>query len=362
MKKLLLEFNQFIACWRRYISKRLHQVFFRFEGTKDSLVSRLTFGRGKLARPFVHTGMASLVILGMALAPLIASSYPDLASNPWHETAPSSAVLSAIAQEETSTIISDKPRSEVVNYTVGSGDTVSSIAKKFDVSVDTIRWANSLPSISSIKPGQTLKILPVTGILHKVTKGETIYSISKRYQADAQSMIDYPFNSFSDDETFALAAGQSIIVPDGVMPNEKLWSPGQQYVARRTPDAGAVSAVGAFVWPTSGNISQGFRWYHQAIDIANKAAPAILAADAGKVMTAGWPDNVGYGNRVIIDHGNGYKTLYAHLSKVYVSVGQSVNRGDQIGQMGSTGRSTGIHVHFEVYKGGTRVDPLSVLK
>jgi murein DD-endopeptidase MepM/ murein hydrolase activator NlpD len=87
-----------------------------------------------------------------------------------------------------------------------------------------------------------------------------------------------------------------------------------------------------------------------------------LAADSGKVILAGWPDGRGYGNRVLIDHGNGYQTLYAHLLKIYVSEGQTVNRGDQIGQMGSTGRSTGIHLHFEILKSGSQIDPLLVLK
>src|SRR5690606_11476883 len=98
-------------------------------------------------------------------------------------------------------------------------------------------------------------------------------------------------------------------------------------------------------------ISQGFRFYHQAIDIANKAGGAILAADAGTVTVAGWPDNYGYGNRVMIDHGNGMVTLYAHMSRIRVVVGQTVNRGDIIGDMGSTGRSTGTHLHFEVRQG-----------
>ena len=105
-----------------------------------------------------------------------------------------------------------------------------------------------------------------------------------------------------------------------------------------------------------------FYWYHKGIDIANKAAPDVLAADSGKVVIAGWPDGYGYGNRVLIDHGNGYRTLYAHLSRIYVIPGQTVTRGSAIGKMGSTGRSTGVHLHFEVIKGGSYLSPLSMLK
>ena len=97
-------------------------------------------------------------------------------------------------------------------------------------------------------------------------------------------------------------------------------------------------------------------------DIANRGGPAVLAADAGRVIVAGWPDGNGYGNRVMIDHGNGYKTLYAHLSKIYVVQGQSVARGAAIGQMGSTGRSTGTHLHFEIIQNGVHLNPLNFLR
>jgi murein DD-endopeptidase MepM/ murein hydrolase activator NlpD len=356
------EWRDFFRAWYQFIYKRLHFSFVKFEAGKGFLVGRLMFGRGKLARPFVHSGMAALVILGMAFAPLIANSYQGFAKSPWQEVAPPSAVLSAATTEqEMTTVISEKPRAEIVNYEVQFGDTVSGIAQKFGISIDTIRWANNLKSISSIKPGQILRILPVTGIAHKVKKGDTIYSIAKHYSTDPQGIVDFPFNSFANDETFALAVGQGLIVPDGVMPKAKPWAPGV-YIARKTPDAGTVVASGVFVWPASGTISQPFRWYHRGIDIANRSVPPVLAADAGKVVLAGWPDNRGYGNRIMIDHGNGFKTFYAHLSRIYVTVGQTIKRGDQIGQMGSTGRSTGIHLHFEVHRSGVQIDPLGVLR
>jgi murein DD-endopeptidase MepM/ murein hydrolase activator NlpD len=360
-KNFLKDFVFFIKVWRFYILRKAIWVFSKFEKWKDFLVERLIFGRGKLTRPFIHSGMAALLILGMALAPLIASS--GFAKDSWEEEISPSAVLSSAVSSEpqTTTLISEKPRAEIVNYTVKPGDTVSGIAKKFGISIDTIRWANNLESISSIKPGQVLKILPVTGVAHKVKKGETIYSIAKYYSTDPQGIVDFPFNTFSNDETFALAVGQILIVPDAVMPKETPWQP-SAYIARKTPDAGTVVASGIFVWPASGTISQPFRWYHKGIDIANKAGPVVLAADAGKVILAGWPDSIGYGNRVIIDHGNGYQTLYAHLAKIYVVAGQTVKRGDQIGVMGSTGRSTGIHLHFEVHKNGVAVDPLTILR
>jgi murein DD-endopeptidase MepM/ murein hydrolase activator NlpD len=251
---------------------------------------------------------------------------------------------------------------EIVDYDVQSGETLSTIAEKFGLQVDTILWANGLDNVKvKIKEGQTLKIPPVDGVIHKVKKGETVYSIAKKYSTNPQGMVDYPFNEFTNDETFAVAIGQVLMVPDGVMPQPEV-APASTIAKVLTPDAGAVSALGAFVWPASGGISQEYRFYHKAIDIANRSGGPVLAADSGRVTVAGWPDNSGYGNRVMIDHGNGYVTLYAHMSKVSVSPGQSVNRGDVIGYMGSTGRSTGVHLHFEIRAGGSLQNPLNFLK
>ena len=138
--------------------------------------------------------------------------------------------------------------------------------------------------------------------------------------------------------------------------------PSAPRIRQITPDAGTVVASGQFVWPTAGSITQRFVWYHKGVDIANRTAPNILAADSGRVVIAGWPDANGYGNRVIIDHGNGYKTLYAHMSKIFVISGQTVSRGSAIGQMGSTGRSTGAHLHFEIIQNGVYLNPLNFLK
>jgi murein DD-endopeptidase MepM/ murein hydrolase activator NlpD len=244
----------------------------------------------------------------------------------------------------------------VTNYTVVDGDTVASIANKFGISQDTVRWANNL-SGDKIKVGDSLKILPVTGIAHTVVKGDTVYSIASKYDAEAQAIVDFPFNTFTNDETFELAIGQTVIVPDGVMPTIAATPRARQM----TPDAGTVAASGQFVWPTQGVITQYFSWYHPGVDIANNAEPLDVAADSGVVIHAGW-DASGYGNMVMIDHGNGFKTLYGHLSVVSVINGQHVGKGDVIGRMGSTGHSTGPHTHFEIYQNGVRVNPLLYLK
>ncbi len=344
-----------------FLFHRLRLSFFKFEAGKKVFAAALYKRRGKLASKFVHTGMAALAGIGVFIAPIVANEFPGRNIDPWSVSSAPSVLASATEEDATETIVSDRIREKIIEYTVAAGDTISSIAQKFNVSEDTIRWQNKLDKKGTIKVGQKLEILPVTGVSHKVQKGDTVYSIAKKYDASPQAIVDFPYNTFINDETFALAVGQIVIVPDGVMPAEIPTAPAER-MRQITPDAGTVVASGNFVWPASGSITQRFAWYHKGVDIANKSAPDVLAADAGKVIVAGWPDNYGYGNRVMIDHGNGYVTLYAHLSLIYVKVGQTVARGAAIGKMGSTGRSTGTHLHFEVIKSGTHLNPLSVLK
>jgi len=343
-----------------FILKKLHISFLKFEQRKGVIVTALYRQRGKLARRLMHTGMAGLAGVAMVIAPVVSQEFPGTNVKPW-EIPSSTAVLSATSEDpQTSTLVSDKVRDKVISYTVQPGDTVSTIAEKFGISSDTIRWQNNLVSKDSIKEGQVLEILPVSGVSHKVAKGDTVYSIAKKYQTEAQGLVDFPYNTFVNDETFELAIGQTIIVPDGIKQSDVLWSPTAS-VRQITPNAGTVVASGSFVWPAGGTITQRFSWYHPAIDIANRAAPSVLAADSGTVVASGWV-NTGYGNRVIISHGNGYQTLYGHFSQIYVVAGQTVKRGDAIGKMGSTGRSTGIHLHFEVMLNGAHINPLNVLQ
>jgi len=357
---VLLEFWENIKVFSRelysFIYKSLHLGFLLAEIGKGKVVSALYKQRGRLSQKLTHTGMGALAAFGVMLAPLISQEFPGTNVNPW-QVATTPSVLSASTQDPgLDTQISQKLRDTIISYTVQPGDTVSSIAQKFDVSPDSIRWQNSL-SNDKIKVGEAIQILPVTGVAHKVQKGDTVYSIAKRYDTEPQAVVDFPFNTFSNDETFELAIGQTVIVPDGVMPKVAVVP----RVRQITPSAGSVVASGQFVWPTQGVITQRFSWYHPGLDIANNALPGVVAADAGTIEISGW-DSSGYGNMVMINHGNGYKTRYGHLSQIFVVHGQTVKRGDAIGKMGSTGRSTGPHLHFEIYKNGVRVSPLNLLK
>jgi murein DD-endopeptidase MepM/ murein hydrolase activator NlpD len=354
---LVSDIKLFFVELYKFIYRNLHLSFLSFENRKGVFVTALYRQRGKMARRLTHSGMATLTVLGVMIAPIVAQEFPGNNVDPWEIA--TSTVLSATTEDPgIDTLISDKVRDKIILYEVQEGDNIKSVAQKFGVDEDTIRWQNDLVG-DRIKIGQTLEVLPVTGIAHKVVKGDTVYSISKKYDTEAQGIVDFPFNTFSNDETFELAIGQIVIVPDGIKPAAIQTSP---RIRQITPDAGTVVASGQFVWPTAGSITQKYVWYHKGVDIANRGLPAVLAADSGKVVIAGWPDGNGYGNRVMIDHGNGYKTLYAHMSKIYVIPGQTVARGAPIGQMGSTGRSTGPHLHFEVIQNGVYLNPLNYLK
>ena len=349
---LVQEMGVFLVHFWQYVSSKIWSGWRSLESGKGTLVGFLYSQRGRWARPFVHSGAMMLLFLGVVFGPtLIAQVGKD-------EGELVGAVMAGTDYLEIDTQIANEgKRFETTEYEVKEGDTVGTIAERFDVSQETILWANGLTEKSKLKIGQRLKILPVTGIEHTVKRGETVYSIASKYKSDAQAMVDFPFNTFANDETFALAVGQRLIVPFGVMPEAKV-SP--QYLAQ-TPSAGAVTATGDWVWPAAGKITQRFVSYHPGIDIANKSGPAVVAADAGKVVAV-LSHRWGYGNHVIIDHGNGYQTLYAHMRSFSVQVGQTVNRGAVIGLMGSTGRSTGVHLHFEIRQGGIRINPLGVLK
>lgn len=257
------------------------------------------------------------------------------------------------------TEISKKPREKIITYTVENGDTLSTIAKKFDISTDTIRWANDLTS-DSLTVGDELKILSVTGIAHKVVKGDTVYTLAKKYDSDSQAIVDFPFNDFANPQTFSLVEGQILIIPDGVKPQERPAVKRQIYIAQ-----GPVSITSAgFTWPTQGIITQFSSWYHTALDIAAPVGTPIIAAQNGKVVriSAGTWDG-GYGTNIEIDNGAGFQSQYAHMSSYNVGLGDDVVAGKTvIGWIGMTGRTTGPHLHFEIRRGGVLVNPLLYLQ
>lgn len=252
------------------------------------------------------------------------------------------------------TIIPERGRQDVMVYVVQAGDNVSKIAASFGLRPETVLWSN--PELETwpdyIVVGQELFIPPVDGAYHIVKAGETLDSIAKRYSVDPAVIVESEYNDLS--EPYQLQEGQGVMVPGGTRPVVP------RYVqATAPPPANAPQGSGNFMWPTSGYLTQGYWLGHQAIDIGAPTGTPIYSADAGYVAATGWMG--GYGNYIIINHGNGFETLYAHLSEIRVIAGQGVQRGGLIGLVGSTGRSTGPHLHFEIRQGGVKRNPIGFL-
>jgi murein DD-endopeptidase MepM/ murein hydrolase activator NlpD len=360
IKTISKECKEFFAFCLYYFKKKLINFSIGFEKNKNRLVKFFIMKRGRYNRPFLHLATMGVLGIGVLIGPYLADTYPvlthaqtlDLTSSP-------SAKQSVLAGEEVfQTQISDKPRDKILTYTVEKGDTISTIARKFGVSEDTIRWGNDL-STDDISIGDQLKILPVTGIAHKVEAGDTIYSIAKKYGTDPQAIADFPFNEFANPETFSLVEGQMLIVPNGVKPSELPTYTKKQVV--QIAQGPMPVASGGWYFPVQGEITQYASWYHMALDIAGSIGTPVYAAHSGTVdaVSVGVYDG-GYGTNVWINDGDGIRTHYAHLNAVNVSVGQQVVGGQSvIGFRGNTGRSTGPHTHFEISVNGALVNPLS---
>jgi murein DD-endopeptidase MepM/ murein hydrolase activator NlpD len=355
---LLDDVQLWMLGWYAYIFRRLRRFGRWFETNKNTVVDVLIARRGEYQRPFLHISVIFLVIVGLLSAPILAHTYPGGVTSALAQFTPPSAVVSSLDFSEygIQTQVSEKPRDQIISYKVQSGETLSSIAQKFGVSIDSIKWANDIKG-DSLSVGLELKIPPVTGMVVKVKEGETIYSIAKKYKTEPQKIVNFPFNDFSDLDTFALAVGQILVVPDGVMPEAPAIIP--QYANGQIPPPPPfVSGKGQFLWPTVGVITQCPIWYHMAFDVANPSNPPVIAADDGTVVLVEYL-TYGYGRHAIVSHQSGLSTLYGHMIEIYVKPGDHVSRGQVIGKMGSTGRSTGTHLHFEIRRGSVLLNPTS---
>lgn len=266
----------------------------------------------------------------------------------------------------------DQSDKKPFEYEVQGGDTLSSIAQQYDLKLSTILWANGLNAKSIIRPGQTLKLLPVDGVLYTIRNGDTIGKVAALYNADSQKIMDY--NDIAD--ATKIHAGDAIIIPDGLplpaspliakQPNKPKIS---NDVTQNNPDENNSPAVtspavnGKLLWPTTTrNLTQKYSAKHRGIDISNGAKPPIFAAENGTVEFAGKSGD--WGNTILVRGDEGLVTRYSHASEIDVSVGDQVSAGNQIGIVGNTGRvrgATGLHLDFRVYKNGVAVNPLNLL-
>ena len=236
-------------------------------------------------------------------------------------------------------------RNEVIEYTVQPGDLLSFIASDYGVSINSIIWANQLRNADSISPGQVLKIPPVSGIIHKVVKGDTVASIAKKYGAEEAKIME--FNGLPQGGD--LAVGDEVIVPDGQIKSTYATNSGVKSTSGAKPFSYLPNLGDYFMIPATG-YDWGRIHGRNGVDIANSCGTPVYAAADGTVTLAdGSGYNGGFGKYIKISHSNGTETLYAHSMKLLVSPGQSVGRGEEIMLMGTTGRSTGCHLHFEVH-------------
>lgn len=231
---------------------------------------------------------------------------------------------------------------QISTYVIREGDTLSGIGEMFGVSVNTILWANDITKASSIQPGQTLIILPVSGIRHTIKKGDTISGIVEQYRANLEEVLEY--NDLTPSSP--LVVGQSILLPD-----VEISTSIPTRLVNGSSSGGSSNTSGYYIRPVPKNVtkSQGIHGYN-GVDLAGAIGTPIYASAEGTVIISrgdgGW--NGGYGSFIIVSHPNGTQTLYAHLSKNLVKSGDYVEQGDKIGLMGSTGKSTGSHLHFEI--------------
>ncbi|MCQ3937320.1 MAG: hypothetical protein DPW18_09765 [Chloroflexi bacterium] len=292
-------------------------------------------------------------------------------------------VIQGIARSaQIHTNIPSRPRQELTTYTVQDGDTVFGIAEKFGLKPQTILWGNYnvlLDDPHSLQPGQVLNILPVDGVYWEWLGGIPFGEWAEFYGVTPADIIEFPGNNLDpnavgDYYNANIKPGTWLIIPGGkrdfVSWSAPLGVTRENPASARVLGAGACDPVsggavgyGNFIYPTNKHYLSGFDWSpetnHNGLDFAGNTGEAVYASDAGVIVYAGWND-YGYGNMVMIDHGNGFQTLYAHLSALNVGCGQSVGQGEVIGAVGSTGRSSGAHLHFEIMA-GVKVNPWDYL-
>jgi len=276
---------------------------------------------------------------------------------------------------EPRTEIRQRARVEVLRYTVQEGDSVFGIADRFGIEPETVLWGNFEvleDTPDSLRPGQELNILPVDGTYHQWKAGDSLSAVADFFGVDVSNIVDWPGNGLDPDAP-EVKDGAWLVVPDGKRAFRTWLVPtiarGQAGVGTAFGPggcsgdySGGAVGSGGFIWPSANHYISGNDYWsgHLGIDIAAGTGDTVWAADTGVVVFTGWT-TTGYGNLVMLDHGNGWQTLYGHLNSVRVSCGQSVSQGQSIGSAGSTGNSTGPHLHFETRFESGFVNPWFVL-
>ena len=304
------------------------------------------------------------------------------------ESIPAPVVLDPLSngilrQADIHTVIPQRPRQDILKYAVQTGDSVIGIAEKFGLKPESILFANYnslLDDPHNLLAGQELTILPVDGTYYEWQKGDGLNGVAKYFGVEPEEIVNFPGNhldpnAIGDFANPNIAPGTDLIVPGGtrqfVSWSAPLGVTRENAAYARVlgpgvcdPVAGGAIGTGTFIYPTAKHYLSGFDYTpkinHYGIDLAGNLGEGVYATDGGVIVYAGW-NNYGYGNMIMIDHGDGFQSLYGHLSQIYVSCGQSVGQGAAIGAVGSTGRSSGPHLHFEIMTATVKINPWDVL-
>jgi murein DD-endopeptidase MepM/ murein hydrolase activator NlpD len=333
-----------------------------------------------LAQMFYRQAPAPLAVPAAQAAGPTPTAAINLAAIPPMENP---ATIGILRSAQIHTNVPTRPRQETTAYLVEEGDTVFGISEKFGLEPQTILWGNYnilLDDPHNLQPGQELTILPVNGTYYEWQQGDGLNGVGKFFGVDPEIILNYPGNhldpaAVGDLTRPDIKPGTWLIIPGGKREFVSWSAP--LGVTRENPAyarvlgpgfcdpvAGGAVGFGYYVWPVNRHYRSGFDYSpksnHWGVDLAGNTGEGVYAVDAGVVVYSGW-NNYGYGNMIIIDHGNGFQSLYAHLSELYVGCGASVGQGDGIGAVGSTGRSSGSHLHFELMTATFKVNPWDYL-
>ncbi len=327
---------------------------------KSYMVAKLIWSRGRLGRPVANFVVMSLALSVFFFGEILSGSKFVVSKEVDADYLKTTVDIIPEKNIALTTIPEERQRTQYLSYTIQSGDTLYSIGNNFKVSIDALKYVNNLYDGSILKVGSEIVIPPASGLIHKVESGDTLASIATKYSVPAQAIADFNYLL----EPGRLALGTELVIPDAKIPQPVVLD--LPYIPA-TVNQGATDAnakKGWCMWPTGATvITQNFSWYHNGLDIGASwggAMPPIYACAGGTVVRAGW-DPFGLGLHIRVDHGNGYETVYGHMSRLDVSYGDKVKKGEVMGLMGSTGRSTGPHVHFMVKYNGSPQDPLKYI-
>ncbi len=368
--KFLLEFVKYLIV-RSQVIINISVVFSDllssyFDFAKKFFVNRLFWGRGKWLK-FSVQFLGVLLLLFTFVSYSYKAATLDSAEHKFQHVYAAQQDLLIQGASTNTQIPDDRSRMDSEKYIVKTGDTLSTVASYYGLNVETILWANDLTENSIISPGETLEIPPGDGLSVEVRTGDNLESLAKKYDSNPQMIIDVNWLDYP----FELSVGQELFIPDGrkpepVVPAAPVYSGIVRQRAGQLPSSPTVPGVGRFLhWPVQGGgrLLQCYSGWHNGIDISGSMGTNVVSSASGTVTFAGCQSGGcpplgslrggwGLAWTVVVDHGNGFSSVYGHLRNIYVSSGQSVSQGQALGEMGSTGTAYGIHVHYMLLRGG----------